>query len=525
MKRRNFLRIGSAAGIAVALVNHLPVRVFASNPLLSLLKNQSQQNGRVIVVIQLNGGNDGLNTLIPLDQYPALSAARSNILIPQNKVLGMDGTLLTGLHPSMTGIRTMFNSGIVNIIQGVSYPNPNFSHFRATDIWLTASDANQYLDSGWLGRYLSADYPGFPTGYPNATNPDPPAIQIGTGVSTALQGPQVSMGMAITDISTFYNIINGTVDPSPSTPAGHELTFLRYIAQQTQQYNTAIRNAAQQATNLSSLYPSNNSLSDQLKIVARLIAGGLETPVYFVNLGGFDTHSAQVDVTDHTAGTHANLLNKLSEAVFAFFDDCRLLSIDKKVAAMTFSEFGRRIISNGSNGTDHGTAEPVFVFSPGVNPGILGNNPVIPANATASNNLPMEYDFRSVYAAVLADWFGIAPAELNTILLQDFPVLPVFNKTWGINPVAQTSGNGMLQQNYPNPFSDTTTIVFTTPGGMTTLELSDLSGQPVRELVKQAYPAGTFHLTVAREGLPAGTYIYSIRSGSARASMKLVVVD
>ncbi|MBS1644611.1 MAG: hypothetical protein JST36_06180, partial [Bacteroidetes bacterium] len=270
MKRKDFLKISGGASLAYML-HGFPISTFASTPILQLLAKQSQASGRVLVLIQLNGGNDGLNTVIPLDQYSALSSCRSNILIPSSKVLSLAGTTVTGLNPAMTGIRTMYNGGIVNIVQGVSYPNPNYSHFRATDIWNSASDANQYINTGWLGRYLEATYTGFPTGYPNATMPDPLAIQIGNGVSPVLQGPQVDMGMAISDINSFYNIVNGTVDPAPSTPAGHELTFVRYISQQTQSYTSVIQTAANNSTTLSSKYPSSgNSLSDQLKIVARL---------------------------------------------------------------------------------------------------------------------------------------------------------------------------------------------------------------------------------------------------------------
>ena len=232
MKRRDFFRLGGGASLAF-MMNSLPISTFADTPLLRLLAKQAAATGRVLVLIQLNGGNDGLNTVIPLDQYSGLSIARNNILIPAAKVLPLSGTAVTGLNPAMTGIRDMFNDGLVNIVQGVSYPNPNFSHFRATDIWNSASDSTQYLNTGWLGRYLGQEYSGFPVGYPNATMPDPLAIQIGSGVSPVLQGPQVSMGMAIADINSFYNIVNGTVDPAPATPAGHELTFIRYISQQT----------------------------------------------------------------------------------------------------------------------------------------------------------------------------------------------------------------------------------------------------------------------------------------------------
>lgn len=528
MQRRDFFKLGGGAGLAF-LINGLPVSTYADSPLLQLLARGAAISGRVLVLIQLNGGNDGLNTVIPLDQYSALSSARSNILIPQNKVLALTGTNLTGLNPAMTGIRDMYDNGLVNIVQGVSYPDPSFSHFRATDIWNTASDANQYLNTGWLGRYLNESYSGFPAGYPNASMPDPLAIQIGTGVSPVVNGPNVSMGMAISDINSFYNIVNGTVNPAPNTPAGHELTFIRYISQQTQQYTSVIQAAAGNATNRSTKYPATgNSLSDQLKIVARLIAGGLQTPVYVVSMGGFDTHAAQVDPADHSVGDHASLLGKLSVAVAAFYDDLKLLNVDNRVAAMTFSEFGRRILSNGSGGTDHGTSEPVMVFGPGVNPGLIGTNPVIPVSVTVNDNLAMQHDYRDVYSAVLSDWFGVAPQVLSNVLLQQYTILPVFRKATtptGIENATVSASDEILGQNYPNPVTSSTTITFATQGGATSIQLFDATGRLVRTLVQQDYPRGKHQVTMDRGALVPGNYFYRLTSGNAQASKKMLVVD
>ncbi len=525
MKRRDFLQIAPAASLALML-NGLPIRTFASHPLLQLLAKQTQATGRVMVLIQLTGGNDGLNTIIPLDQYANLSAARANILIPQNKVLALNGTNATGLHPAMTGIQNMYNNGLVNIVQGVSYPDPNFSHFRATDIWLTASDSTQYLNDGWVGRMLNDEYPNYPNGYPNATNPDPLAVEIGSAVSTALQGPNFSMGMAVTDINSFYNLINNTVSPAPNTQAGHELTFLRYISQQTQQYTGVLQAAATAApNNLSTLYPANNSLADQLKIVARLIAGGLQTPIYMVSIGSFDTHVSQVDATDNTTGTHAALLQQLSDAVNAFFDDCKKFQIQDRVAAVTFSEFGRRIISNGGMGTDHGTSEPVMTFGYGVNSGFIGTNPVIPPNAGVNDNLAMQNDYRSVYAAILADWFQVSQTEMNDVLLQQFTVLPIFRKNSSVPETTISGSNELLAQNYPNPFSSETTITFSTQGGSTLIQLFDVSGRLVRTLVQQDYSRGTYQVAVSRSGLAAGNYFYRLISGNEQATRQMVVVD
>lgn len=524
MKRRDFLKLTQAAGLAY-MINGLPISTYAANPLLELLAKQTATNGRVMILIQLNGGNDGLNMVIPLDKYSELSNARSNILIPQNKVLSLANTNLTGLHPAMTGIRDMYNNSMVNIVQGVSYPDPNFSHFRATDIWLTGSDSKQYLNTGWLGRYLDEAYPGFPQNYPNSTMPDPLAIQIGSGVSTMLQGQNYNMGMSISNLNSFYNIVNGTVDPAPNTPAGHELTFVRYIAQQTQTYTNVIQAAAQKANNKSTLYPTGNRLADQLKIVARLIAGGLKTPIYVVSLGGFDTHSLQTDATDTTIGNHANLLGQLSDAVYAFFDDCQILDIHQRVAAMTFSEFGRRIVSNSSGGTDHGTAAPVMVFSEYVNPGIIGSNPIIPASAKVTDNLAMQVDYREIYAAILADWFQVSTQTMDKVLLRNFNVQPVFKKVNNVEETTVTGKDEVLGQNYPNPFTKSTTITFGSVGGMATIQLFDVNGRLVSTILQQEVDKGTHQININRDGLPAGTYFYRLTNDKEQSTKRLLIVD
>lgn len=525
MKRRDFLKVSQAATLAY-VINGLPVSTYARNPLLELLAKQTAATGRVLIMIQLSGGNDGLNTVIPLDRYAELASARSNILIPQNKVLALNNTITTGLHPAMTGIRDMYNNGLVNIVQGVSYPDPDFSHFRATDIWMSGSDSNQYINSGWLGRYLDEKYPGYPVGFPNTDMPDPLAIQIGTGVSGLLQGNDANLGMSIASIDSFYNIVNGTVDPAPPTPAGHELTFIRYIKQQTELYTSVIQSAAQKATNVSSLWPTTtNRLADQLKIVSRLIAGGLKTPVYVVNIGGFDTHSLQVDPTDTTIGAHANLLQDISEAVSAFFDEAQILDFDERVAAMTFSEFGRRIKSNASGGTDHGTAAPVMVFSKYVNPGIIGSSPVIPKNATVADNLPLQADYRTIYAAVLADWFQIDTNLMNQILMSNYYVQPIFQKTNNVDETTVSGRDETLGQNYPNPFSRTTTISFGSDGGNVNIQLFDVNGRVVRNIMNKQVDKGQHQVTIDRGDLPPGQYFYRLTNGKNQSTKRLTVVD
>jgi len=524
MKRRDFIGKSIAGGLMPLVLNGLPVTAIADNPLIQFL-GKAENEDRVLVMIQLNGGNDGLSTVIPLDQYDNLSMARSNILIPENKVLAMTGTQATGLHPAMTELRAMYDNGKISIVQSVGYPNPDYSHFRSTDIWLTGSDSDQFLKTGWMGRYLDTKFPGFPNNYPNTDQPDPPAIQIGYMVSPALQGEHASMGMSITDPTSFYQFVNGTVDPAPNTPYGHEITFLRLVAQQTQEYSVTIKTAAGKATNKSPLYPAanQNELADQLKIVAQLIAGGLKTRVYVVSLGGFDTHAAQVSATEGTdKGDHAKLLAKISVAVNAFQDDLRLLGIADRVLGMTFSEFGRRITSNASLGTDHGAAAPLFLFGNGVNGGIYGANPIIPATATVEDNIPMQYDFRSVYASILKNWFEVNDADLNAILLKTFPEIPVVNPTTAVAEAAGQAQIGTLD-NYPNPAQTYTNIRFSCSGGYVKIRLFDATGKEITTLAEGRYDRGSHEVHIDVNGLQNGVYYYHVQSGSSH-QMKMMYV-
>src|SRR5688572_1264367 len=465
MKRRDFLRTSlPTATILPAVLDGYSAKAFHSNsPLMRALMGATTATDHVLVLIQLNGGNDGLNMVIPLEFYSNYFNARSNIAIPQNRVLSLTGTNKTGLHPAMTGLQNLYNEGKVSIVQAVGYPTPNFSHFRATDIWMSASDSDDVVTSGWAGRYLGEEYPNFPNGYPNSTMPDPLAIQIGSVTSLALQGPATNMGMSISDPNNFYNLLSGNSDPVPNTPWGKELTYIRLVSQQTQQYAAVIKDAASKVTQQAT-YPTQNTLADQLKIVARLIKGGLQTRIYMVSIGGFDTHSSQVNTTDVTTGTHATLMQRVSDAIKAFMDDLKFLGIEDRVTGLTFSEFGRRIKSNASMGTDHGAAAPMIVFGKKVKSGVVGTNPPIPTSASVNDNIPYQYDFRSIYASVLKQWFCVNDTDLQTIMLKNFQDIPLYVNT-GCSGTDPVQAGDQLIINKPNPFDARTVITFTTNGG------------------------------------------------------------
>ena len=244
-----------------------------------------------------------------------------------------------------------------------------------------------------------------------------------------------------------------------------------------------------------------------------------------VNMSGFDTHSAQVDTSDVTKGAHANLLGKLSSAIAAFQDDLKLMGIEDRVAGMTFSEFGRRIQSNFSVGTDHGAAAPLFVFGTGVQSGIIGSNPTIPSTTTVNDNVPMQYDFRQVYASVLKDWFGLTSTEVKDAMGgKDFNTLPIFKASLSsLEEYADLLSTLKLDDAFPNPAIDRTTISFYTDGGQVQLELFDALGTRIRTLSSAKFPAGKHNIEADLTGLRSGNYFYQLSQGNKKITKVLVI--
>ncbi|WP_025763224.1 DUF1501 domain-containing protein [Dyadobacter tibetensis] len=441
MKRREFFAAASSLMLPVML-DGVGVRSFAKGSAMveSLRQTSALNNDRILVIVYLGGGNDGLNTVIPLEYYSEYNQLRSNIAIPESSVLKLAGNLETGFHPAMTGMRAMYDEGKLAIVHSVSYPNPNLSHHRSTDIWMTGVDSSQYASSGWAGRYLDDRFPSYPQNYPNGEMEDPLAVQIGQITATALLGPQQSMGITLQDPATFYQLIgepNTTIDSNlPCCDAGDLINYIRQQQVLTIGFGSEIKKAAEAGVNLAAYPPAsqNNELAEKLKIVARLIHGGLKSKIYYVELGGFDTHAEQVG-TSSTEGLHAQLLKKLSDGIAAFQNDLKLQGTENKVLGMTFSDFGRRATSNASKGTDHGIGAPMFVFGTGIKRQLVGNNPdlingLLPLTPTANNtnrDIKMQIDFRRVYADILNDWFGSAASKTDQFLFSNFNTTSLFS--------------------------------------------------------------------------------------------------
>ncbi len=516
MNRKEFLQQLSLISGGVAFgMGGIPVKAFAHNP---FAINMEDTNGKIFVLVQLSGGNDGLNTLVPYEN-PLYYNKRANIAIKKENVLPLTSQM--GLNPAMSAFRELYDNGKMTIVQNVGYPSPSRSHFRSTDIWLTASDANEELDEGWIGRYLTKLYPGFPLQIPN----QPMAIQLGSVESLLIQSDMGSTGVVFNDPNNFYNLVKGSVtdnDPIPNTLAGEELKFMRQIATQSIAYSDIIKSKWDKATKNVTAYPTTN-LGSQLKIVSELIAGGLQTPFYLTNIGGFDTHANQVVSNATGTGTHANLLKTVSEAVSSFQKDMEKRGLGDKVVVMTFSEFGRRVSQNGTMGTDHGSAAPLFVIGNSVLGGLFGKNPVL-SDLDSNGDIKYEFDFRQIYTSVLQDYLGVEDAMAKTIMgNKEFMTVPIFKPV--ANPTLVSNPHFNLEQNFPNPFTDLTRIAYRLNKPMyMKLALYDLMGREIAVLREGNVQSGEYILPINGNGWVPGYYLCMLQCDEGRKVIRLVKI-
>ena len=422
MKRRDFIhKLSHAAASPFVLPPFVSDLRFAHPN--SILNNTAQQ-GNIIVLIKLNGGNDGLNTVIPLDQYAPLRNARPHVILPENRIISL-GDHDLGLHPSLTNFKSLYDEGRMKIIQNVGYENPDFSHFRSMDIWETGADSNQYLNSGWMGRFIENQHPSFPRDYPNNDYPHPLSIEIGSP-SLLFTGQSSFTSYIAQDPDQFQEIINEFDNVYSTDRSGMKLDYIQLVAKQSNAYGRVIRDTYRAGRNTHSF--DNSWLGEQFSIVSKLISGGLNTRIYMVELGGFDTHDTQVDINDHTQGQHTHLMRQLNENIFAFMRNMDAIGRSDDVLLMTYSEFGRTIVSNGSRGTDHGTAAPLFIFGNKIDPEILGHNPVIPQNVRWQDNLAAEFDYRQVYASVMQQWLSAEETTDSQVLNRSYTPLSIIQE-------------------------------------------------------------------------------------------------
>ncbi len=348
---------------------------------------------RILVVIQLTGGNDGLNTVVPFrdDEY---HKARPTLRIRADQVLKLTDEL--GLHPDMAGFKRLHDDGLLAVVNNVGYPNPDRSHFRSMDIWHTADARPEAVDSGWLGRVV--DRGAGPSDVPRALHLDEGALPL------ALKNQRVAVP-SLRNIDAFR--LQGDTEDlqrvigASRRDASDDLLFVQRLAVSSCANARRLERVGAGSA-VSSPYPDYR-LALRLRQIAQLIGARFGPRIYYTSLDGFDTHARQ-------ALAHGPLLRELSDSVTAFYDDLRQRRIADRVVVLTFSEFGRRVGENGSQGTDHGAAAPMFVMGPAVRAGVVGGRPDL--TRLIDGDVRHECDFRRVYAGVLRDWLAVDPDSI-----------------------------------------------------------------------------------------------------------------
>ncbi|MBX2889942.1 MAG: DUF1501 domain-containing protein [Saprospiraceae bacterium] len=505
--RRDFLTATGLFGAGSFLLGNLPVKTFQPTPLMAAL-SAAGGNDRMLVLIRLDGGNDGLNTVIQRgnSQYYNI---RPNIGIKENNMWALSPQY--GMPLSTNALQPMWNNGMMKVIFNVGYPQPNLSHFRSYDIVASASDADTVWETGWLGRFLDTEYAAFVESPPIV----PPALQIGLQNDLVFRSDQANMSLAISSPQEFYQIAqSGQLYETASLGNSLreiELAFIRNAANSAFRYSGTIQQAYSKGKN-DVAYPNSddNPLAEQLAIVARLIKGNLGTKIYMVELSGFDTHATQYN-------THLQLLNQVAVAVKTFFDDLSHgnSGLEQKVLGMTFSEFGRTIFENGSGGTDHGWGTHSLLFGGGLGNGFMGQYQDL-SNPDPYSDPEFSVDFRSIYATILQDWFGNTPELVNFVMgQQQFPILN------GLVPAATPSlGDNdrcaLLGHNPHKTIAGTLEIKYAImKEGPLRLQILDKAGNVLRTLVDEYKTPGSyiFNFKASDWFLPPGAYQYRLQSG------------
>jgi uncharacterized protein (DUF1501 family) len=378
------------------------------------------RDGTILVVLQMAGGNDGLNAVVPFanDYY---HRARPRIGLAAARILKLNDQI--GLHSALTGFKDLYDAGRLAIVQGVGYPNPNRSHFRSTEIWQTASDSARFERYGWLGRYFDNACSGcdptigvcvgrqmpqaFAAKQPNGISLDNPQNYRFMAGEPRRPGHAVSMEDSFRKLNQPEEGENsgGTIASISGAVrhVGSPLDFLERTALDAQLSSDKIRSVASRVENLAT-YPG-SQLGNSLKLVAKLIGGGLPTRIFYVSQGGYDTHTNQINAQER-------LLKDLGDSVSAFVEDMKGQGNLPRVLLMTFSEFGRRVAENANGGTDHGAAAPMFVIGEKVKAGLQGQYPSLAPGDLFQGDLKFNVDFRCVYAAVLETWLKTPSAPV-----------------------------------------------------------------------------------------------------------------
>lgn len=518
INRRDFIRTSAFATIPLTL---------GGIPLFATAKPNSSfvsgGNDKILVLVQLQGGNDGLAMIYDAGQYANLNAVRGNIVIPESSIINFHNQY--GFHSAMLGMKDVWEMESLGIVQNVGYPNQNRSHFRSTDIWNSASSAEEFDTTGWIGRFYDLNYSDYPNGYPNAENPHPFALTMGKIVSETCQGVNANYSLSLLDPFNPGTALVSAEGDIPANCFGDALSFVNETVTQTNAFASVIGTAANAGNNLSKKWDSlDTDIAKKLKNVARLISGGLQTKIYIVQLGGFDTHDNQVVIGETGAGLHSDLLKQLSDAICAFQDDLNLLKVDDRVVGMTYSEFGRRIRSNAAYGTDHGTAAPLLLFGSCIQNQILGDHPEIDTQVGIDEGVAMQYDFRDIYGTILKDWLGLKESEAQNVIHPEIKALPLFKegciKTSSSDQ--EYSQSNIDIQLFPNPTSDFLNIDLNNVFGVSQISIFDGKGGQIDSFKTENNSSLNHRIQLNISNYPSGSYFVYISNMRFNKTKKVV---
>ena len=529
MKRREFLKKGVKLGVAVnalpLALGGFPVKALGRSPLRSALK-AAATNDNILVIIQLSGGNDGLNMLVPHSNSEYYRARPTlGLKKTEDRLIELAGHETLAWNSVMTGANTLYGEGKLAILQNVGYPNMDLSHFRGTDIWNNATDRDKFTNTGWLGRLLTDINPDYPPPVIPAGS-QPLAVQFGNSLSNAFFGKNGGMGIAINRLPDEgqQSVHNYDPIPVPTTIPYQELEYVRLIERESEVYSQSLIDRSVKTNKVT--YPT-SSIATQLSYVSQIIASGFSTKIYLVTQAGYDTHSNQLE-------DQSGLLGDLSAAMLAFQQDLEANGLADKVVTMTYSEFGRRPSENGT-GTDHGTAAPLFVFGTQVNGKVFGNDPDL-VNLVAKN-LPYDprHDFRNVYSSMMSEWLGVSDEDIQSVLTasdgetystnNEWLKLGIIKSTTGDVDYSSAAPGLMLMQNYPNPVVNSTTFEFAlSEASYVQLGIFDVKGNEVARVADGRYGEGVNRATFSAGNLANGTYLYRLRTDKTDVTRQLVIM-
>jgi uncharacterized protein (DUF1501 family) len=527
MKRRKFVQISSTGSLAGFMLNGHIVNAFTRT---KLLNNVSEDliRDRSIVLIQLSGGNDGLNTIIAKNQYDKYASIRPTIRIKNsgtNPGIELDSSLSTAdetlLHPNLTSFKQLWEDGKLNIVHGVGYPQLSKSHFSGRAIMSKGGDGtdeNSNKPDGWMSRYLHS-------AFDHTTYQDPLGIQLGNKKPAdefhSDEEHKIDINLSGQDTAGFYSELSNIGNPiaeygDVSSEYIDNINFINGMEVAATNYAARISEVFNLGTNAVT-YPQYD-LADQLKTVAKMISGGSKTKIFLLRIDGFDNHANQVaSQTNSHLGKHADLLTELSESIKAFQDDLEQSGIDENVITTTFTEFGRKPIENGNKGTDHGNLGPMFVIGTGVNPGFTGTHLSLDSFTYGENpkhfdlDTQMQHDYRQVYSSIIGDFLGASSSTITDTEFEDYDVNrlnlisnPILSNRYRKAPIKN------LLNIVPNPVDNDMIIQFSSSewlrGG---IQMHDLQGRIVEDLTVD-FSSGTNEFALNLSHLSGGVYILNV---------------